>query len=178
MQVLSGLQCSMQHEVGRELQALRLADDLLASVTSQFKRSPPRKSAAAGEAQALGGSSKAAAGATTSSSDGNSSGWTIAAGPAAGPPSYPQAPSPQQAVAVAADGALGQLQQLAGGERQLAQAAAALASASDGCCGAGGSGGGSLRSTFGQMHQVLGSVCQLLQTGVPQQQRTSETGGR
>ena len=164
----------MQHEVGRELQALRLADDLLASVTSQFKRSPLRGGAAATEPQAAG-SSEAAADAIASSGDGD--GWTIAAVPAAGQQAYPLGPSPQQAVGVAADRALGQLQQLAGGQRQLAQAAAALASASEGCCGAGGSGGGSLRSTFGQMHQMLESVCELLQTHGMQQERASETGG-
>ena len=182
-QVLSGLQCSMQQEVGKELQALRLADQLLESVTSQFKRSPPRGTSGSGggssgaapsstAAPVASGKEAAAAGATGGAGGGDA-GWTIAAVPAAGagagapPPgatqvTYPPAPSSQQAVTAAADGALAQLQQLAGGEQQLAQAAAALAATGGSPTGTGSS---SLRSTFGQMQSMLQSVCQLLQEG-------------
>lgn len=178
-QVLSGLQCSMQQEVGKELQALRLADQLLESVTSQFKRSPPRVNGGEGAqgstaAPAAGGKDAAVAAAAATSSNGG--GWTIAAVPAAGAAAgaaqpaaaqlaYPPAPSSQQAVAVAADGAFAQLQQLAGGEQQLAQAAAALAATTGSPTGCSSSSSGSLRNTFGQMQSMLQSVCQLLQDG-------------
>lgn len=172
----------MQQEVGKELQALRLADQLLESVTSQFKRSPPRGTSCSGSgssgvasstaAPVASGKEAAAVGATGGAS-GSDAGWTIAAVPAAGAAAgapqpgatqviYPPAPTSQQAVTAAADGALAQLQQLAGGEQQLAQAAAALAATAGSPNGTGSS---SLRSTFGQMQSMLQSVCQLLQEG-------------
>ncbi|KAI3429557.1 hypothetical protein D9Q98_005645 [Chlorella vulgaris] len=147
--VLLDLQGSMQQEVGRELQALQQADQLLANVASTLT-----KPAASGQ---QGGSKTCSAAGGDARSDGC---WTIAAGPpaaaakqasnAAQAPadSYPAAPSSQQAVACAADGVLAQLQQLVG--------AAGSAGASSG-------GEGSLRGTFSQMQAMLQSVCQLLQ---------------
>lgn len=205
-QVLSGLQSSMQHEVGQELRALQLADSLLGSVASQFRSSPPRPAASAaaaaggacsaaaaaaavthgggdgggGEAAAAVGQSSGVLGAGASvckapcaqAGDGSPSAgsWTIPAVPAGSQAAYPAAPTSQQVVAAAADGALAQLHQLAGGQAQLAQAAALAAG-----------GGSSLRQTFGQMQQMLKSVCQLLQQDEPerqqqQPQRASEPG--
>lgn len=182
-QVLSGLQCSMQSEVGKELQALQLADQLLESVRSQFRSggSPPRdggggsgraspegSAAATAEAQAAAGAGKADVAAGAAAVD--TPGWTIAAVPAPASSAaehrqvaYPAAPSSKQALASAADGALAQLQQLAGGQAQLAQAAAALAASSGASGAASGGSSSSLRQTFGQMQHMLQSVCALLQ---------------
>ncbi|PSC74920.1 Chromatin structure-remodeling complex BSH [Micractinium conductrix] len=176
VQLLSGLQSSMQHEVGKELKALQMADSLLKNVSKQFRNSPPRASPprgaapAAGDAQAAGSASEgqgvaaAAGGGGDTAADTGAAGWTIAA--------YPPAPSSQQAVLAAAGDAMAQLAQLAGGEAQLAQAAALAA-------GAGGGGSSSLRGTFGQMQAMLQSVCQLLAPEEGQERRRpSEPGYR
>lgn len=209
-QLLSGLQSSMQHEVGKELRALQLADSLLGSVAQQFRGAPPGTGtgspprggdASAAAAAAVAGSeapapaqassckaecgpgsaaesSKAVAAAGSQAEDAAGS-WTIPAMPAGARASYPRAPSSQQVVASAADGALAQLQQLAGSEAQLAQTLALAAASSGGGSGSGGGGSSSsLRSTFGQMQQMLHSVCQLLQQDELQDaQRASEPGG-
>lgn len=179
-QVLGGLSYSMRQEVGKELQALQLVDQLLDSVASQLKPSTVATGGSAATSQSPSGPAGSAAAATKAAGTGTDgdggSGWTIAAAPAASASdapglqqqrisqlAYPPVPSSQQAVAAAAGGALAQLQQLAGGEQQLVQAAAALAAASGSTAGGGGSGGSNLRSTFAQMQQTLASVCELLQ---------------
>ncbi len=190
-QVLTGLQGSMQQEVSRELQALQLADSLLGSVAQQFHGSPPRAAitggdhvpAATAEQAAVKGAgeagseaadcvasdavaSKAAAAGSQASVGGTAEGkWAIAAVPAGSTgPAYPPAPSSQQAVAAAAGSALAQLNQLGSSKTGLTQVAGA------------GSESGSLRETFGQMQQMLQSVCNLLQQDDGGQERRGEPG--
>lgn len=202
-QVLTGLQGSMQHEVGRELQALQLADRLLGSVAQQHRGSPPRSAAAVGGNTAAAAAAVAAQAEPKAAPAAEEAGGEAAAGVAVDAATckvafhdtpvtgggdaagewaiaavsagsgQPDYPAAPSSQQAVAAAAGSALSQL----NQLAGSRAGLAHAAAHAAGGHStSGGGSLRQTFGQMQHMLHSVCQLLQQDDDGRQRGGQPG--